>query len=579
MKVIDISEIDDLEIDDIYVDKSLIPTNDTYVGPDSQDRILISHTPLSYNLAEAVIAQLVYEDGVFNRTLNTLRGLDMLLVTNDLLYASVVDEFMNHIQRVNRSWSENTIEIPRPDNITLNTALELMMTILKTVRHHPTSTQKIQIGRDIIEILFRSPYNPFSLGSDIAKCLESAELYPLVFDYLTINVTSGREKANVAAINRFATDEIRQILNDDVTDQRFVISTDALVKLDLMTNAETSIKNANQYLGFDCQMLDLSASYLTGDLVAAACGWIKNKGEKLTIDTVYPTKYTELNPDDYQRWRDAWEKLWKQVKYSYDIPYALENVNLQVNGHHVQIDVNDETFNLTINSGASIEIMVDYDADLNIVANQHYDVIREHYPKAKLVKMDNMYQIHNAHRLINIYHSDINDILLSPMPMHRGWMTYNEVTDANEFTMSADCCCSLIDHRINDYYYFSADQQPLEQFALWKQRGYELALWRITSGKRYSQDENRWLRQFIIDADNNYQHNEPRWKTWNKYALRENLDDIRIGYGHFDAIAAINYHKRFEHLHYPMEVVEYLRQHWGAYPDWYNTETKQIKPH
>ena len=486
-----------------------VTISDRYPGPElkSMEMVPVSYSKLNYQHTIELIDTLVEDKVIFARTLSNLKSASALKITDINAYKQILLPFYGHLQAVTLTWLHN-VKLIRTGKYNTNyvTTGDLEQDLVKLLKQEfnqlehqvygelPTDGDKIDIGIKMINLLSEDIMTHPLLPEFFEITFGSAELCAMVISLTQI--TGGirpDQSAIETAVNYLSKEESRVILTTEQQingDEIFIFPyVDAISTSNGLIYSIDDHRNAlDKYLGFDPNELDLSQSYLTGSILPATiCPPINSITTKpeVIINALYPSKYTVTEHGDnynHYRYQDAMKDMISSGNLS---AYQRDGDQLTLNQVKFQI-VN----------GADIDLAIDAldDRELDVIANKHYQRIKQRFPDAKLVRTlpyINKYRITGIPREIEMYKSDRRHILTHHVPMTRGWITGNG--NERQTYLSASCLYSYLTHRITNYYYFAGKVSPAEILLKYEQRGFTIDIPEVDELiKSYKRQVNKW---------------------------------------------------------------------------------------
>ena len=301
-------------------------------------------------------------------------------------------------------------------------------------------------------------------------------------------------------LNYLSHEEVRDVMKGGAKvnwESPYILSYSDYLKLRMVGfNLDDALKLADYYSNGIISKLDLSRTYITGSIIPALLTISYSRSDfsrEFLIDLLYPAEYTA--PDDYDKYRRLMAGVIFAAEdinavsvdmvddgivlyYDYDNKITIT----QTPGAEIVLsnDYGDKVI-LTRAPGADIDMAVDVSdfseetaaqAEFERTANAHIDLVKSLYPNITVKTVPKAsgltYEITGAPRMIQIYRSNIKQILTHHVSMVRGCLTGNG--PERQFYASATCIQSLLTDNNKNYYYFAGKVSPMEIILKYMQR-------------------------------------------------------------------------------------------------------------
>ena len=444
------------------------------------NQILISDSPLTYSQATSFLDTMEYKDGAFTRTLGAIQAASLLMIDTDELYQRYLRELTDHLNRTSDLWLNfgaysrlRTVDQASETQEAYMRQTKLFAAIVD--EPIPTNNAKIRIAQDIYTLLNDR------LIEEFVQQVSFAELSPLISQW---NERIHDYFVTIQALKMLAFEEFRVVLGT-----KKPINGNEVFILNMANFASISEREDNEiypidiqskrlsiYLGFPHDQLDLSRCYLTGPVIPAISrvyDELSSDGDKTTVkltDLYSPTQDRLIT--DLGDWAGLFRRTIAQ-------PIQLLNTKVDYAGDSTIVRIGPAGYQFnSVQSPFQVYVYVPNLDDLDEVANEWYQVVLQYYPNAKLEQADEaLYIITGALREISIVQMGLNDILSSPIPMVRGWIT--DINDDRTINVSATCMLSLLKNEINSYYQFMPKVDVGNELFTWIQLGFDNSDWLI----------------------------------------------------------------------------------------------------
>jgi hypothetical protein len=282
--------------------------------------------------------------------------------------------------------------------------------------------------------------------------------------------------------------------------------------------------------------LDLSGMILTGSAITAAVGLIYHPHNIFQIVQKYYEDRSnffiaEDRTPDFER--DL--KVYFPNLVTVPADYLRYREIIEHGGYRIsqnKLILGKEHLELKSEEGADIDLAVlsENEEEFEELVQAQFRRLRKFNAQLKLVKVERktlLYEIQGHTRKIQLYPSNLKQILTHHLAMVRGFVYGND--QERMMYCSASALYSFYERRSLNYYYFAGLKSPVEVILKYQQRGYYTQL----PGKlrelidRYQEETPKWSQKRSQPINDYIHHN-------GHYNFQANRYPAVFGYGNFD---------------------------------------------